>query len=75
MSPSLSVSYRSLEIDSHARSVSRTVEDASNGAKHPDTVNQEILKDRLGSILVYCSAQRDGLVSDVGAWLGTGPSD
>ena len=31
--------------------------------------------DRNGSVTAYCSAQRDGLVSDVGARLGTGPSD
>jgi len=29
--------------------VLRTAEETSNGAKHPDTVNQEMLKDCLGS--------------------------
>lgn len=31
------------------RSASRTAEHASNGVKHPGTVNQELLKDRSGS--------------------------
>ena len=48
------------------RLVSRTAEDASNGAKHPDSVNQEMLKDRLGSSTDYCTAQTERRLSSVG---------
>jgi hypothetical protein len=54
--------------------VSRTAEDASNGAKHPDTVNHEMLKDCLGTT-DQCAAQNEVRLSDTRAEADSGPSE
>ena len=55
--------------------VSRTAEDSSNGAKHPDTVNQEMLKDRLGSSTDHCAAQPERQLSGFRVGMDNGLSD
>ena len=47
--PNVKQSDSPIPVPGNVSLVSKTAEEASNGAPHPDTVNQEMLKDCLGS--------------------------